>query len=83
MFMQVVHKTYAGTGTCCTGAAMKIPGTIPHEATPGADSKTTLRIGHPAGVIEVQAAIEQGKLTRCAFARTARRIMDGYVYLKG
>lgn len=83
MFMQVVHKTYAGTGTCCTGAAMKIPGSIPHKATPGADEKTSLRIGHPAGVIEVQAALTDGKLTRCAFARTARRIMDGYVYLKG
>lgn len=82
MFMQVLHKTYAGTGTCCTGAAMKIPGTIAHEATPDADAKTTLRIGHPAGVIPVQADVQSGKLTRCAFARTARRIMDGYVYLK-
>lgn len=83
MFMQVLHKTYAGTGTCCTGAAMKIPGTIAHEVTPGADSKTSLRIGHPAGVIEVHADVQDGKVTRCAFARTARRIMDGYVYLKG
>lgn len=82
MFMQVLHKTYAGTGTCCTGAAMKIPGTIAHEATPGADSKTALRIGHPAGVIDVHADLRGGQLARCAFARTARRIMDGYVYLK-
>ena len=28
MFMQVMHKTYAGTGTTCTGAAAKIPGTM-------------------------------------------------------
>jgi methylitaconate Delta-isomerase len=82
MFMQVLHKTYAGTGLCCTGAAMKIPGTIPYEATPGVEAKTLLRIGHPAGVITVQAKVEGGKVTRCAFARTARRIMDGYVYLK-
>ncbi|MES9994726.1 PrpF domain-containing protein [Desulfovibrio aminophilus] len=83
MYMQVLHKTYAGTGTCCTGAAMKIPGTIAHEATPGADGKVVLRIGHPAGVIQVHADFQEGKLARCAFARTARRIMDGYVYLKG
>lgn len=81
MFMQVLHKTYAGTGTCCTGAAMKIPGTIAYECTPGADSKTNLRIGHPAGVIPVQADVADGKLVRCAFARTARRIMDGFVYI--
>jgi len=83
MFMQVLHKAYAGTGTCCTGAAMKIPGTIAHEATPGADNKTALRIGHPSGVIEVHADFQGGKLVRCAFARTARRLMDGYAYLKG
>lgn len=82
MYMQVLHKTYAGTGTCCTGAAMKIPGTIAYEATPGAADKTVLRIGHPAGVINVHVQFEDGKLTRCAFARTARRIMDGYVYLR-
>jgi 2-methylaconitate cis-trans-isomerase PrpF len=82
MFMQVLHKTYAGTGLCCTGAAMKIPGTIPYEATPDVEKKTLLRIGHPAGVITIEAKVEGGKVTRCAFARTARRIMDGYVYLK-
>ena len=82
MFMQVVHKTYAGTATCCTGAAMKIKGTIPNQCTSGADVKTTLRIGHPAGIIKVQANIQDGKVTRCAFDRTARRILDGYVYLR-
>jgi len=83
MFMQVLHKAYAGTGTCCTGAAMKIPGTIAHEATPDADSRTLMRIGHPAGVIEVYADFKNNQLVQCAFARTARRIMDGHVYLKG
>ena len=79
MFMQVVHKAYAGTGICCTGAAMKIPGTIPHETAP--DAGTTLRIGHPSGIMTVQADVRDGRLVRCAFSRTARRIMDGYVYL--
>lgn len=31
MFMQVLHKTYAGTATACTGAAAKIPGTIVNQ----------------------------------------------------
>lgn len=85
MFMQVVHKTYPGTGTCCTGAAIKVPGTIPNSLVAGADKKSVFRIGHPAGVIKVEAEASgqanNFKLTRCAFDRTARRIMDGYVYI--
>ncbi len=82
MFMQVLHKTYPGTGTACTGAAAKIPGTLVHEAIPHIDIITTVRIGHPAGIIEVEAAVAEGKVTRCAFARTARRIMEGYVFVE-
>lgn len=83
MFMQVMHKTYAGTGTTCTGAAAKIPGTIAHEVTKS--DNLLVRIGHPAGVIEieVETAYEGNNmvLKRAAFGRTARRIMDGYVYI--
>lgn len=82
MYMQVMHKTYAGTGTTCTGVAARIPGTIVNEAT-GMQS-SLVRIGHPAGVIdievEVQAEGKELRLERAAFGRTARRIMDGYVY---
>ena len=83
MYMQVTHKTYAGTGTTCTGAAAKIPGTIVNQVT---HSKSpVVRIGHPAGVIDIEVeAIADGdviKLERAAFGRTARRIMDGYVYI--
>ncbi|MCX7779661.1 MAG: 3-methylitaconate isomerase [Negativicutes bacterium] len=82
MFMQVLHKTYPGTGTACTGAAAKIPGTIVHEAIPHIDAIDVIRIGHPAGVIEVEASFKNGKLIRAAFARTARRIMEGYVFVR-
>lgn len=83
MYMQVTHKTYAGTGTTCTGAAAKIPGSIVNQVT---HSKSPIvRIGHPAGVIDIEVkAKEDGdgiKLERAAFGRTARRIMDGYVYI--
>lgn len=81
MFMQVMHKTYAGTGTACTGAAAKIKGTVLHSVIPNVDSLSTLRIGHPAGVIPVEVGIAEGALTKVAFARTARRIMDGNVYI--
>ncbi|TWH48082.1 2-methylaconitate cis-trans isomerase PrpF family protein [Sporomusa sp. KB1] len=82
MFMQVLHKTYPGTGTACTGAAAKIPGTIVHEAILHIESINVIRIGHPAGVIEIEAAFENGNLSRAAFARTARRILEGYVFVR-
>jgi 2-methylaconitate cis-trans-isomerase PrpF len=86
MYMQVIHKTYAGTATICTGAAARIEGTVVNEAMKaknrGKDS--VLRIGHPAGVITVDAAAsnvdEQWKLEKAAISRTARRIMDGNCY---
>jgi len=83
MYMQVMHKTYAGTGTTSTGAAARIPGSIVNEVCAGASP--VIRIGHPAGVIEIEVsmACENGiaTLKRAAFGRTARRIMDGHVYV--
>ena len=82
MFMQILHKAYAGTGTACTGAAAKIPGTIVHRVIADIDKKSTIRIGHPSGVLPVVAAVENGKVTQASLFRTARRIMEGYVFLE-
>ncbi len=84
VFMLKMHKTYAVTGTVCTGAAAKIPGTIVAEMMrPEAESRDLVRIGHPAGVIELQAHVERVdgkfKLRRAILGRTARCIMEGYV----
>lgn len=83
MFMQVLHKTYAGTGTVCTGVAARIPGTIVNEMIEASDSAETVRIGHPAGVISLEARVKEGRVERAAFARTARRIMEGHVWVVG
>lgn len=87
LFMLKAHKTYPGTGTVCTGAAARIPGTLVYNLlSDEAKSRTILRIGHPVGVIEVDAASEITpagiKLNKAAYDRTARRIMEGYVYVK-
>lgn len=88
MFMQVVHKTYAGTATICTGAAARISGTLVNEAmeAKGRGKKDIINIGHPAGKIQIDvAASAEGdtyKLEKAAISRTARRIMDGYCYTK-
>jgi hypothetical protein len=86
MFMQVVHKTYAGTGTICTGAASKIKGTVVNQVmeAKGKGKDVTIKIGHPAGIIDidVDAHEENGEwiLDKAAINRTARRILEGYCY---
>ena len=86
MFMQQMHKTYAGTSTVCTGVASRIPGTIVHEARRPSDRDYMIvRIGHPAGVIETESALDidgdAHVVTRATLGRTARRIMKGTVYI--
>ena len=77
-------KALAATVTACTGGAVRIPGTIPYEV--AATSSGVIRIGHPSGVIEVEASIardeEMPVVTACKIFRTARRIAEGKVYLK-
>ncbi len=98
MFMQRMHKTYAGTSTVCTGVASRIPGTLVHEMTrretrdsgagdlaDAAIAGDVVRIGHPAGVIETEARVERRGdgfvVRRATLGRTARRILEGYVYV--
>ncbi len=88
MFMQQMHKTYAGTSTVCTGVASRVPGTVVHEAArseAGAGRNAAeVRIGHPAGVIETEADVRlEGNhyvVRRATLGRTARRILEGYVF---
>ena len=85
-FMLHMHKTYPGTGTVCTGAAARIPGTLVHrQLSEEARGRSMLRIGHPGGVIQVDAQAgdpEGTAFLRLAYERTARRIMEGTCYVK-
>lgn len=80
MFMQQAHKTYAGTSTVCTGVASHIEGTLVHEVTRRAVAGRTC-IGHPAGTIVTETSIEGMTVRRATLGRTARRIMEGTVFL--
>ena len=86
MFMQQMHKTYAGTSTVCTGVASKLPGTIVYEmARQECQERLATFFGHPGGVIETEAKVELDgntwRAARATVARTARRIMEGYVFV--
>jgi 2-methylaconitate cis-trans-isomerase PrpF len=85
-FMQVMHKTYAGTASICTAVAALIDGTIVNQVcSPKAKAEKLVRIGHPSGVIPVEVDVENTlegpEVKLAAFGRTSRRIMDGFVYV--
>ena len=47
--------------------------------------RVVVRIGHPAGVIETETCVELGGggavVRRATLGRTARRILEGYVFV--
>ena len=82
--MGKTHRTFAGTSSMCLAVAAAIPGTVVHEvarrAVPG-----RVRIGHPAGIMEVGAKVRpegnDWRVESVTTQRTARRIMDGFIYV--
>jgi len=84
LFMLRMHKAYAVTGTVCTGAAARIPGTIVYEMQrPESRARVKTLIGHPSGVIDIESVVElkgnEPKLVRASVGRTARQVMEGCV----
>lgn len=84
-FLGGIHQTYPGSISCCTGAAAAIPGTILNEIMT-CKNPSAVRIGHPGGVIEVSVKCEIDEngtphISKIAYGRTARRLMDGYAYV--
>lgn len=86
IFIGSVHKAIGVSETVCTAVAALIPGSVVHDvARPGAAERGRVRVGHPSGVIEAQAAVDLTPhgpaLRKISVVRTARRIMDGHVYV--
>jgi 2-methylaconitate cis-trans-isomerase PrpF len=87
IFMGKMHKTFAASQINCCGAAALIPGTLVNEAASGTFAKKGIvRLGHPAGIAELEATLENRKGTlvfsRIAAYRTARRLMEGYAFIR-
>lgn len=86
MSMGTLHKAYAATGAICTAGAAKIEGTIVSEILDDtARESKEIRLGHPGGIIPVGAEVERRgngfDYQEAVLWRTARRLMDGYVYV--
>ncbi|MBO5597859.1 MAG: 3-methylitaconate isomerase [Oribacterium sp.] len=76
-----LHKAYPMTVAVATGAAARIKGTIVNEIVKEI-SGDIIRLGHSSGVTEVDMKMDGEKVLKGGVTRTARRIMDGYVYIR-
>ena len=76
-----LHKAYPMTVAVGTGAAALIPGTIVYE-TVRKTGKSIVKLGHSSGVTEAVMKMEGEKVLMGGVTRTARRIMDGFVYIR-
>ncbi len=81
-------NAYMGTGAICTIVAANIPGTVVNRIVGEklGDRIPLVRIGHPFGVMPVRGILEEtpdgtSSVKRGVISRTARRIMEGWVYI--
>lgn len=78
------HRAIPITSALCAAVACRTPGTLPQELCRA--SAGPLRIGHPSGVIVVEAERDprSGEVRHASVYRTARRLFQGEVlYLGG
>ena len=85
-FMLKMHKAYPITGTVATGVAARVKGSVVWDLLDDkAKDANEILIGHPQGIIPVESTAEYDDDTtiikNISVYRTARRIMDGFVYV--
>jgi hypothetical protein len=81
------HPAYSGTICASTSVGALIRGTVVNEVLADGAKKTgEIKIGHPSGIMGSDAEVDmkdgQVIAKKAIYYRTARRIMEGYVYLK-
>ena len=75
------HKTHPITSGIALAAAAGIPGTLAAELVRDGWGGRELRIGHPYGVLPIKIVMDGDTVLKAGTVRTARRIMDGTVYI--
>ena len=80
------HRAVPLTGALCLAAACRVPGSVPHRLLTEAARAGTVRIGHPSGVVLVDAAVERNgntaNIRHATVFRTARRLFQGEVFYR-
>jgi len=80
MSMQKPHQALAITGAICLTASAFLKESILRDIVHV--QSEVLRLGHPAGIMETKVDLIAGHIGAIKVVRTARMIMEGYVYLK-
>ena len=86
MAMGKMHKTFAITAGIPAAIAAVIPGSVVHHVIGESSSmERTVLIGHPSGQMDVKVEAKQEgdqvHVVSCTIGRTARKIMEGRVYI--
>lgn len=77
-----MHKAYPMTYAVGTGAAAMIEGTIVNELVEPTHGDGCIILGHASGCTRVNVVMEGEEVEKAGIVRTARRIMDGYIYIR-
>ena len=79
-----LHHAFTGTGSIALAVAAALPGTVVSEVARTLPGVPT-RIGHASGVLAVGAVVEsrdgRWQVDRAVLSRSARRLMDGLVFV--
>lgn len=86
MSMGTLHRSIAVSGAVASAGAAMIEDTVAFKLkTQTGNGEAVVNLGHPGGIVDVGAKIEKrdGKpyYVEAAVGRTARRLMEGYVYV--
>jgi 2-methylaconitate isomerase len=83
--MGKLHHAMTGTGAVAIAVAAAIPGTIVSRLFGAAARREEVRFGHPSGTLRVGAAAREAggewKVEKAVMSRSARRLMDGQVFV--
>jgi len=87
LWNQMPTDTFPTTATICITVAALIKGTVVNQVySPREKESDFVQFGHARGINKVKVAVNNTPdgpvVEKAIFPRTARRIMDGYVYVK-
>jgi methylitaconate Delta-isomerase len=89
MAMGKMHKVFPITGGIPAAIAALLPGSVVHsiagKRSGGLPLRRKFNIGHPSGILDVEVEARQDGekiwVIQCTLGRTARKIMEGRVYI--
>jgi 2-methylaconitate cis-trans-isomerase PrpF len=77
-----LHKAYPMTVGIATASAARVKDTIVNDILKPREDKDVLIIGHSSGLLNVDVKMDGDEVVKGGVTRTARRIMDGRVYVR-